>query len=119
MQIKKLETGPFAPQKGSRVTISLWMLLFSMMVFALFSMTIMLASRVPIISNSVHDFFGLPQTAKPDKPDRATHLIFLLFCYASPLLLATWIGLLHSAYTYFRRCTFHSDHREESDNPLA
>jgi hypothetical protein len=109
---------PFASSTSPKLRVSLGMLLLSTVVFAAISMAIMMASRVPIIANNVNEFFGLPATAKPDKPDRTTHLIFLLFCYSSPLLLATWVGLVHSAYSYIlsrKQANFIDDIADERD----
>ena len=105
------ESSPFSQSESVRPTISLGMLMFSLVVFAAFSLLIMFAARVPAISNTLNDFFGLPQKVKPDKPDRSTHLFFLLFCYASPLLLAMWVGLFQSFTTRFVNV-----HRSEKTN---
>ncbi len=72
-----------------------------MILFAFLSLGMSMAACVPLISNSVNAFLGLPQLAQPDKPDRSTHLFFLLFCYSSPLLLSLCIGLLHSFYVWW------------------
>jgi hypothetical protein len=113
------EATPFAQVSNSGRTVSLWMLMFSLTVFAVISLVIMLAARVPIIANSVNDVLGLPRTAKPDKPDRTTHLIFLLFCYSSPLLLAMWVGLLRGLYVRFKKPIDARAHSNEPDNPFA
>ncbi len=113
------ESNPFAVTEPNRPTVSLWMLMFSMIVFAAFSLLIMFASWVPAISNVVNDFFGVTQAAKPDKPDRSTHLFFLLFCYASPLLLALWVGLLHMFLARFELIPKSFDTSKESDSPFA
>ena len=113
------ESSPFAETKPNRPTVSLWMMMFSMIVFAAFSLLIMFASWVPAISNVVNDFFGVTQTAKPDKPDRSTHLFFLLFCYASPLLLALWVGILHMFLTGFALIPRSFETSKEPDSPFA
>lgn len=112
-------SGPFAPQQASRATISLWMLLFSMVVFAGISLAIALGSRVPLIANGINDLFGLPQTAKSDKPDRTTHLLFLLFCYSSPLLFAMWISILHRLALWLQRPQSKVLAETETMNPLV
>ena len=114
----KQESGPFGENEKSHRTVSLRMLLFSMVVFAGVSMVIMLAARVPVIANSINEFFGLPQTAKSGKPDRATHLIFLLFCYSSPLMFAMYVGILHSIASRLKPA-FHSKIEDEPDSPFA
>jgi hypothetical protein len=95
------------------------MLLFSMVVFAGISLAIALASRVPLISNGINDIFGLPQTAKSDKPDRTTHLLFLLFCYSSPLLFAMWISILHGLASRWQRYRQSTSVENDSTNPFS
>ncbi len=119
MSSKVSESSPFAPSESVRPTVSLGMLMFSLVVFAMFSLLIMFAARVPAISNTLNDFFGLPPTAKPDKPDRSTHLFFLLFCYASPLLLAMWVGLFHTFASRFAKFRRSEVANEEPDSPFA
>ena len=119
MSGKVIESSPFAQSEPVRPTISLWMLMFSLVVFAMFSLLIMFAARVPAISNTVNDFLGLPATAKPDKPDRSTHLFFLLFCYASPLLLAMWIGLFHTFAARMASFRRSEEANQEPDSPFA
>ena len=93
--------------------------MFSLVVFAAISMLLMFAARVPIVANSINEFLGLPQTAKPDTPDRTTHLIFLLFCYSSPLVLAMWVSLLNSIYLRWKKYQNLSNDRDEADSPFA
>ena len=119
MSNQVVESSPFAETKPTRPSISLWMLLFSLVVCAAFSMLIMMAARVPAISNSVNDFFGMARVTKPDKPDRSTHLFFLLFCYSSPLLLAMWIGLLQMFITRFVQIRIDQQQSDEPDSPFA
>ena len=113
------ESNPFAEVTPIRATVSLWMLMVSLVVFAFLSLLIMLAAQVPVISDAVNDFLGVPQTAKAGKPDRSTHLFFLLLCYASPLLLAMWIGLLHTFVTRFLVIARPFDNTKEPDSPFA
>ena len=93
-QRMKDDPSPFATEEESRPVVQLWMLFVSMIVFAFMSLLIMFAARVPAIANSIHDVMGMPRAAKPDRPDRSTHLFMLLFCYSSPLLLMLWVGFL-------------------------
>jgi len=119
MSNKAIESSPFAEHVTVRPSISLWMLIFSLVVCAAFSMLIMLAARVPAISDTINDFFGIAKSAKPDKPDRSTHLFFLLFCYASPLLLAMWVGLLQMFVTRFIVNRPSMSQGDEPDSPFA
>lgn len=86
---------PFAP-KGDQSgrTVGLWMIFISMVVFAAISLLLMFAARVPAISESINDMFGIRSSSRGDKPDRSAHLFMLLFCYTSPLMLMLWVSLL-------------------------
>ena len=119
MSSKVSDASPFAEIVSARPTVSLWMLLFSLVVCAAFSLLLMFAAHVPLISNAVNDFLGLPQTAKPDKPDRGAHLYFLLFCYASPLLLVLTVGLLHMFFSRFIQPLLAESNSSEPDSPFA
>jgi hypothetical protein len=81
-------------EPGTGRTIGLWMLLVSMVVFAVISLLLMFAARVPAISDSLNDLLGVSRTTAGDRPDRSTHLFMLLFCYTSPLMLMLWVSLL-------------------------
>jgi hypothetical protein len=79
------------------------MLMFSMIVFAGISLAMMLASQVPIIANGINSVLGLPETAQEGKPDRTTHLFFLLFCYTSPLLMAMLVSFVQMFLSWERK----------------
>lgn len=113
------ESSPFTEVTPIRPTVSLWMLLVSFVVFAFLSLLIMLAAHVPAISDAVNDFLGISHTTKAGKPDRSTHLFFLLFCYASPLMLAMWVGLLHTFVTRFVVIARPFENTKEPDSPFA
>jgi hypothetical protein len=119
MSHKAIDSNPFAEQVTVRPSISLWMLIFSLVVCAAFSMLLMFAARVPAITDTINDFFGIAKAAKSDKPDRSTHLFFLLFCYASPLLLAMWVGLLQLLLTRLATLRTSIDMGDEPDSPFA
>jgi len=119
MSQKVNEFSPFAETASTRPILSLWMLLFSLVVCAAFSLLLMMAAHVPVISNTVNDFFGVAQTAKADKPDRSTHLFFLLFCYASPLLLTVFVGLLQIFFVRVLQVGRTLDNSSEPDSPFA
>ena len=108
---------PFRDHVPQNRTVSLATLTFSLVFFAGVSLVIMFAARVPLIANSIHDFLGLPRLAKPEKPDRTPHLVFLLFCYASPLLLALWISLIQWSYKYFAEANLPKS--RDPDSPFA
>lgn len=88
---------PFGkPVAERQVVVGLGTLLVSMVVFAVISLLLMFAARVPAIADSVNDLLGVRRSVTEGKPDRSTHLFMLLFCYTSPLMLMLWVSLLKS-----------------------
>jgi len=88
------EQTPFAPNASRRPVIGLWVVFVTMIVFAAISLLMMFAARVPAVANSINDIIGVARGAKPDRPDRSTHLFMLLFCYSSPVLLLICISAM-------------------------
>lgn len=72
------------------------MLFVSMTVFAGIALLLALLARVPAVSQSLSLFFGTQAPPKSDKPDRSVHLLMLLFCYASPILMILFVNLMRS-----------------------
>jgi hypothetical protein len=94
------------------------MLLVSMIVFAMISLLLMFAARVPAIADSLNDLLGVSRTTSSDRPDRSTHLFMLLFCYTSPLMLMLWVSLLRGLVR--RRSRYPSAPNTNIDsNPFA
>lgn len=88
---------PFATlEPAAGRTVGLWMLLVSMVVFAMISLLLMFAARVPAVANSINDLLGVSRPIDNGQPDRSTHLFMLLFCYTSPLMLMLWVSLLRT-----------------------
>jgi len=49
---------------------------------------------LPLITEELHSWFGTIPAANKDGSDRGTQLMFLLFCYSSPLLMAAFLNLV-------------------------
>lgn len=70
-------------------------MLLMMSIFAIMSAGLFYASRVGEIRNEMAVLTGNP-TGGAEPPDRVAHLVFLLFTYTSPLLLALALGCVYS-----------------------
>ncbi|MFO0011697.1 MAG: hypothetical protein ACK553_03060 [Planctomycetota bacterium] len=103
-------------ERGRRPTIGLPTILVSMVVFAVISLLLMFAARVPAVASSIDDLLGVRRGIAKDQPDRATHLFMLLFCYTSPLMLMIWMSLLKRLG---RRQVSRRADKEPSPDPLA
>jgi hypothetical protein len=110
---------PFAPVlQGSGRTVGLYTLLVSMVVFAVISLLLMFAARVPAIADSLNDLLGVSRTTANDRPDRSTHLFMLLFCYTSPLMLMLWVSILRGLVRRRTRISSAANAHADSD-PFA
>lgn len=93
-----------APVPQRRPQISLALMLLLMSIFAVMSAGMFYASRVGAVQADLVLFSqSLPEQPQPPRrAQRATHLVFLMFTYTSPLLLAMLLGLLVKL-PWFRR----------------
>ncbi len=74
--------------------ISLAAMMLAMLVFTMMSIALFYATRIEAIQDELSLLFG--SSAFGDrKSDRRSHLIFLLFTYASPLMLALVLSTVH------------------------
>ena len=69
-------------------------MLVVMLIFVTMSAGLFYASRVEAIQSELSLFLGFSPMGD-SKPSRHSHLIFLLFTYASPLLLAGSLATIH------------------------
>lgn len=116
---KRRTQSPFATvaPKGAPawVRFDLGSLLLVMFVSCAMGAAIFYASRVPIIQREFYSYLGYvtPPSSAPNS--RISHLNFLLFCYASPLLLTGVLGILVSL---LRWATQFANPLEDEDEPL-
>ena len=82
-----------------RRQISLGAMLVVMLIFTLMSAGLFYASRIGEIQDELQLFFGFSRYGKGEG-SRQAHLLFLLFTYASPLLLAV---VLSTAVSFLNR----------------
>ena len=95
---------PFAHQSQPTLPpVRLWMLFVSMMVFAGFSLLLAVAARIPSFANSLRDLFGSPNKLQSPGDERSTHLLLLLVCYCSPLLMMFWVSMLRRFILFQQR----------------
>lgn len=80
---------------------------------------LLLATRVPMISDVVNDFWGLPKTSRGET-DRTTHLVFLMACYAAPLAMTAIVSIAYSLTARWMRSQSQLETNEDtSDSPFA
>jgi hypothetical protein len=83
---------PHTPAKHSR-QISLAALLVLMLIFTLMSAGLFYASRIEEVQTEMALYFGIKDFGGAGA-SRKSHLIFLLFTYSSPLMMALVLSLM-------------------------
>ena len=96
----KLTQSPFAKvEKRSAFRFGLGTMLLIMIVFSLMSAGLFYAVRVPAVAREVDSILGKSDSSA-SALDRRAQLIFILFCYAAPLLT---VGVLGMGMTFVKK----------------
>jgi len=90
---------PPPPMPSRRPQISLALVMLLMVVFAVFSAGLLYMSRVPAIQSELSSFGGGDIEIDEDI-GRTAHLMFIMFTFTSPLILAIVVS---TALAIFRR----------------
>jgi hypothetical protein len=110
---------PFGTQESYRPRFSLGMVFLLLVVNAGICILLLLATRVPMISDVVNDFWGLPKTSRGET-DRTTHLVFLMACYTAPLAMTAIVSIAYSLAARWMRSRGELEMNEDtSDSPFA
>jgi hypothetical protein len=83
-------------QPARRFQFGMGTLLISMVLFAVASLSLQFVARLPLVTNEIHAWMGSVPSKNMDGSDRFTQLLFLLFCYSTPLLTAAvlyWLSV--------------------------
>ncbi len=99
----KLTQSPFAKvERQSTFRFGLGTMLLIMVVFSLMSAGLFYAVRVPAVAREVDSMLGKPDSTATSS-DRRAQLIFVLFCYATPLLTVGVLGMGMTVVKHARR----------------
>lgn len=79
-----------------RSQVSLGTMLLLMMIACMVGAMLFYGSRIGEVQDELRLFFGYNTSSKTSESSRITHLVFLLFTYSSPLLLAGIIATVRS-----------------------
>ncbi len=88
------ENSPFLDAKPPAFQFSLVSLLIAMAVFSVMSACLLWASRLPLVANELRIWTGTVPSTNRDGTDRGMQLMFLIFCYSTPLLMAATLNLV-------------------------
>jgi small-conductance mechanosensitive channel len=97
------ENSPFYEQEAAAFQFSLASLLIAMAVFSVMSACLLWACRLPLVTDELHAWMGTVASTNKDGTDRGMQLMFLLFCYSTPLLLAGTLNLLFVTVRFVQR----------------
>lgn len=86
-----------------RFQISLTLMLLMMVVFAFISASLFYASRVPAIREEISMLLYGEAAGGGEDAGRLAHRAFIMFTFASPLLLACVLSLVVSMMQHFQR----------------
>ncbi len=86
-----------------RLQISLALMLLLMVVFAVISASMFYASRVPVIRQEISMLLYGEAGEGGEDVGRLAHRAFIMFTFASPLILACLLSLGVSVARYFQR----------------
>ena len=81
--------------------VSLGTLMLMMLVFSIISAGLYHASRVPAINEEWQSLFGRSGTST--HTDRSLHIVFLLFTYTTPLLMAGLLSTATGIWSWWQR----------------
>ncbi len=76
-----------------------------MAVFSIMSACLLWASRLPLVSDELRVWTGTIPSTNRDGTDRGMQLMFLLFCYSTPLLLTGTLFLILKAVRAIERAS--------------
>ena len=86
-----------------RMQISIGFMLLLMVVFAVMSAGLFYASRVPMIQNDISAMVHGKSAGAGEDVGRAAHKAFIMFTFASPLLLAAAISTVTTVLRWLER----------------
>lgn len=81
---------------SSRSQISLGMMLLLTMIACMLAAMFLYGTRIEEVQTELRLYFGYTSPHKTTEASRTMHLVFLLFTYSSPLLLAGMIATFRS-----------------------
>lgn len=110
-------TSPFAQVRRKLPQFSVRTMLLITVVFAIACTVLVAALRTAPIANEIAMLTGRP--APNATGGHFTHLVFLLLCYCSTMLLALVVQVAKGVSAYFARANRRANERTETVDPFA
>ena len=105
---------PFLQVKPRRLSFSSVLILLLMVVFAGLGLLIYNALNVPAITHELDAWLGRQSKTVDTADSREAQIIFVLFCYAAPLMLGILVHGLHQAINFLDRRRRHREREEDA-----
>ena len=86
-----------------RLSFSSILILLLMVVFAGLGLLIYNAMNVPAITNELDAWLGRQSKTVDSADSREAQIVFVMFCYAAPLMLGILVHALHQVINFFDR----------------
>ena len=86
-----------------RLSFSSILILLLMVVFAGLGLLIYNAMNVPAITNELDAWLGRQSKTVNSADSREAQIVFVMFCYAAPLMLGILVHALHQVINFFDR----------------
>jgi uncharacterized membrane protein len=94
---------PFLQVQPRRLSFSSVLILLLMVVFAGLSLLIYNALNVPAITHELDAWLGRQSKTVETADSRESQIIFVMFCYAAPLMLGILVHALHQTVNFLDR----------------
>lgn len=104
---------PFLQTQPRRLSFSSILILLLMVVFAGLGLLIYNAMNVPAITNELDAWLGRQSKTVDTADSRESQIIFIMFCYAAPLMLGILVHGLHQVINFFDQRMRARDHEED------
>jgi hypothetical protein len=88
-------------QRAPRFQFGVGTLFIAMTLFAVTSLFLMFAARLPLVTNEIQAWMGTVPSTNMDGSDRKVQLAFVLLCCSAPLVVAAalnWVSLGVNAF---------------------
>jgi len=82
--------------------MSLGFMMLMMVIFAVMSAGLFYASQVPAVQEDLEILFGA-NAAGPSDSGHAAQIVFIMFTFSSPLLLAALLGMLTALFRLYEQ----------------
>ena len=78
-------------------------MLMMMVIFSVMSAGLFYASRVPAVQDDLSVILSSEESAADEEGGRVAHIVFIMFTFTSPLILASVLSTITAALRWYER----------------